>query len=470
MEIKRREITLAGLFFKYIAFFCGSTILLAGAVFLMMLCAAGTGFLLPANYAEVQLSKHTEQIRAAGEEAGQWIPKGCTYGIYSSEGGWIRGDFSREEQKKAWDHYKENRIYAEYKGYYRFLPLSDGKVCIVKYHLIMRYASERLNQLLFPPEVMMPVLDISLFLLNAILLSRGFARKVKTQLQELRVITEKVAGNDLEFETGASDIREINEVMASLGRMRDTLQDSLKTQWDMEKRKQEQLSALAHDVKTPLTVIRGNAELLKENLSQRNPMADQECAEYILANTEEIEKYLESMKQILHGTGQGKEKAFMDCRRLIEALKEAAEQLAGAEKIPVIFENESAGEEAFHQLVICCSPDHILRAFSNIISNGLEHTDRKKGIEISITTRYSGEQMYLAAAVRDHGEGFSPRDLRYADQEFYSGDTSRHDRRHSGLGLSIASRFAKEQGGFLEYGNCKDGAGAVVSLWLKIGF
>ncbi|MDO4338721.1 MAG: ATP-binding protein [Eubacteriales bacterium] len=72
----------------------------------------------------------------------------------------------------------------------------------------------------------------------------------------------------------------------------------------------------------------------------------------------------------------------------------------------------------------------------------------------------------LKAVVRDHGAGFSQKALQYADREFYSGDESRHDRRHQGLGLAIAKRAAAEQGGFLEYGN-RDTEGAEVALWVK---
>lgn len=199
---------------------------------------------------------------------------------------------------------------------------------------------------------------------------------------------------------------------------------------------------------------------------------DQECAGYILANVEEIEKYLETIREVIDSPGQEKErkteKEVISCKLLEADLGEMAGQLAKAEKIPVSFtsglleEEESSGERVF------CNLANILRAWSNIVSNGAEHTDRQRGIEILTERRCKGEQAYLRAAVRDCGPGFSKKDLQYASQEFYSGDISRHDRSHSGLGLSIAKRFVEEQGGFLEYGNRRDGAGAEVALWLRV--
>lgn len=458
MEMKRKDRTLAGLFLKYVTLFCVNTILLAAGVFVLIVCVSSTGIILPANYAEVQLSENAVQIREAGDLLEQWIPQGCTYGVYSEEGEWLKGDFPQQEQKSAWSHYEKNNIYAEHKGYYRFIPLESGEICIVKYHLIMRYSDESLNKLLPAPELLMPILDIILLILNAVLLSGRFAKNVKIQLQELQVITEKIAGNDLEFEVKTSNLKEINEIMTSFGRMKEALQDSLKAQWDMERQKQEQLSALAHDIKTPLTIIRGNTELLKESMvSEEN----QECTEYILANVSEIEKYLETMKQVLYGDREEAKPTVLHCELLKEAFQEMAGQIAAVEKIPVSFDiRPSEG-------TICCDETGILRAWSNIVSNAAEYTNRKKGIEILLRTEYKENQSYLVAAVRDYGTGFSARDLQYADQEFYSGDKSRHDRKHSGLGLPIAKKFVEAQGGFLKFENCKDDEGAVVSLFIR---
>lgn len=458
MEVKRKEKTLAGLFLKYVALFCVNTIFLAAGVFLLVICLSSAGLLLPANYAEVQLSEDVMQIRGAGDSVEQWIPQGCTYGVYNADGVWLTGNFPVQEQKSAWNHYENNTMYTEYKGYYRFIPMDDGNVCIVKYHLIMRFSNEKLNKFLPAPELLMPILDIILFILNALLLSRRFARKVKVQLRELRVITEKISQNDLEFETKTSDLKEINEIMASLGRMKDTLKDSLKAQWNMEKQKQEQLSALAHDIKTPLTIIKGNTELLKE---REQAEEESECIGYILENVDEIEKYLENMRQVICGDRQETDQAVLRCESLKETFRETAKQLSAAEKIPVSFDIMPFDGR------VRCKEEEILRAWSNIVSNAVEYTNCQRGIMISIRTEYKESRLYLVAAVRDYGSGFSARDLQYADKEFYSGDASRHDRRHSGLGLAIAKRFAEDQGGFLEYKNCSDGTGAEAALWLK---
>ena len=96
-----------------------------------------------------------------------------------------------------------------------------------------------------------------------------------------------------------------------------------------------------------------------------------------------------------------------------------------------------------------------------------------QGIQIEIGTEKVSDNQdslrkYLVASVRDYGSGFSDQALIYGSEPFFSGDDSRHDRKHQGLGLSIADTFMKKQGGFLKYGNSVEGDGAEVSLWIKI--
>lgn len=94
---------------------------------------------------------------------------------------------------------------------------------------------------------------------------------------------------DLDFEVKNSDVKEFNEVLISISNMKIALKESLMMQWHMEKEKKNQICALAHDIKTPITIIKGNAELLKESqLCQE----DREFTDYIINNADKVEKYI----------------------------------------------------------------------------------------------------------------------------------------------------------------------------------
>ena len=101
---------------------------------------------------------------------------------------------------------------------------------------------------------------------------------------------------DLEFPCPDSQVLEIKKILETFGRMRDTLKESLMKQWELESARKEQMGALAHDLKTPLTVIRGNVQLMGEAESL------EEAQKYSLALEQEIqgiEEYLQILQEMI---------------------------------------------------------------------------------------------------------------------------------------------------------------------------
>lgn len=466
MEIKnKKKKTLAGIFAGYVLSFVMLTIVWAFFCFILMfavILTSGLG-LLPANYGELVLEKNNEAIKESEKVGEELIPSGSQFGIFDQDGTFLYGSFDKKDQETAWQNYQKDNQYARGKGYYHFFQRKNGEICIVKYYIEVRYANEKLNDILPPAEKLTSWLMAGLFtiltVLSGLILSRHFAKRMKKELAGLARVTEKIACNDLDFEVQSSNIREMEDSMRSLEKMKDALKISLQQQWEAEQSRNRQLSALAHDIKTPLTVIRGNAELLTEG---ELCSEDLFCVQEILKNARDIEQYLDSMRQVLKGQKNRTEQERVSCSDLAWEFKEAACRLGEVKRIPVFLETE----EGEHEGEILCSRTELLRAWKNIVSNGLEHTSPGKGIRIEICEKVL-EAPYLVVSVRDYGQGFSKEALIHGAEAFFSGDESRHDRKHQGLGLSIAENFMKNQGGFLEYKNVEKECGALVSLWIK---
>nr|WP_297885431.1 HAMP domain-containing sensor histidine kinase [uncultured Blautia sp.] len=466
MEIKnKKKKTLTGIFAGYILSFVMLTIVWAFFCFILMfavILTSGLG-LLPANYGELVLEKNNEAIKESEKVGEELIPSGSQFGIFDQDGTFLYGSFDKKDQETAWQNYQKDNQYARGKGYYHFFQRKNGEICIVKYYIEVRYANEKLNDILPPAEKLTSWLMAGLFtiltVLSGLILSRHFAKRMKKELAGLAQVTEKIACNDLDFEVQSSNIREMEDSMRSLEKMKDALKISLQQQWEAEQSRNRQLSALAHDIKTPLTVIRGNAELLTEG---ELCSEDLFCVQEILKNARDIEQYLDSMRQVLKGQKNRTEQERVSCSDLAWEFKEAACRLGEVKRIPVFLETE----EGEHEGEILCSRTELLRAWKNIVSNGLEHTSPGKGIRIEICEKVL-EDPYLVVSVRDYGQGFSKEALIHGAEAFFSGDESRHDRKHQGLGLSIAENFMKNQGGFLEYKNVEKECGALVSLWIK---
>lgn len=473
---------IAIVFLRFLGLYTVGALFWLFAAFMVFFILDVTGEVLPANYMEAQINASADDIRKAPEVTDKQIPEGCTYGVYSHDGDCLYGTFSSEERGQAWEHYEANRIYARRGGYYRFIMRDTEEVCIIKYKIATRFRNEYLNQLLPQPDVLMVVSFVVIFLLHTALVSRYFGKYVRTRLRILHEVTEKIRNQDLEFAKEHSELREVDEILGSLHQMKEALKESLYRQWDIEKSKNEQIAALAHDIKTPLTVIRGNAELMAEGELTED---DREYNRDILSSVAVMEDYLRILNEFLLADGEGSNEggsggkefcagkecclgegdssiaAGIPCTEFADQLIEQARILTSARQYPIVFQKMDLHGE------IRCNETQILRAWSNILGNAMDYSPENGKIQVSLGMQvYEGKE-YLAAAAADEGPGFTRQDLMHATEQFYQGDRSRNSKIHYGIGLHTAEKFVRMQGGKLVIEN-GEVTGARVTIMLEL--
>lgn len=465
MEIRKRK-TLTGVFVRVICIFSANTVLLVLFMAFLFDVLIRTGAVMPANYMEQWIDENKDEVITSKKVTDQMFPPGTSYGVYGNLGEFLYGNFKKEECRKAWEAYKENDVYADGGGY-RFLIRKNGEVCIVRYEIKVRAANAFLRKYLPAPDLCIVILFLILFLVQAALVSRHFARELSKRLRALGNVTEKIRRQDLEMGEEHSDIQEIEDVLLSLSHMGEALKRSLKEQWELEHHKKEQIAALAHDIKTPLTVIRGNAELLsEENLDAPG----REYTEYIRENAQEIDRYLMLLGDMLLSEDAQAQEEAVPAGELADRLISRARMLAagyssGRTEVEVKRDPSFSGE-------IICDVGQIQRAWDNVITNALGITpdEGRRSVIVAVEQTEDAGKRYLAARVTDRGKGFTEEALLHAKEQFYQGDKSRHEKGHRGLGLYTASRFAARQGGSLVLENAwEEGCGGRVSLMLRMG-
>lgn len=481
--MKRGRKTLTGMFLKYICLFCIHTLLLLAAVLLLFNYWLAKGIVLPANFGERSIQENLPAIINNVTVTQDLIPAGCFYGIYSGEGAWQYGNFAEEEQKSAWEHYRRNQTSVSYGGrqYYGFYERKNGEIAIVRFPMVAHFARGAEKGGMVNAENLLIGIFVALFLLQAFFVAKIFAKRLKKELGMLQQVTEAIEKNNLEFAETHSDVKEMEQVLVSLNHMRDALKTSLERQWETEQKKRQQLSALAHDIKTPLAVIRGNAELLAEGSL---PEEEAECNRYILKSAGELEQYFTAMKQLLSSGEQQGERECFPPEQVKNLFLQQAKQLqriypmeislreGNAEGSLQVDKTSDVRPSSKHlgnaEGILQVDKTRILRAWNNLLENAMEYTDRERGIRISFEMGEWELKNYWIAGVEDYGRGFSEAELRHGTEEFYRGDGSRSGREHQGLGLAIAEKFAAEEGGFLRLYNSAETGGAAAELWLPV--
>lgn len=452
MEIKsKKSIKLYMLFLRHLAVFTTLTILLIATIVLSFYYGMASGAILPANYAEQAIEQAKEDIQNSQPFVETVIPYPCTYALFDEDDNLVGGTMTNKEIVKSKDVLFKNSKTPVSR--YMLIQREDG-YCIIQYDLQAHFTSPTLHELFPMPELLVILLFLVGFLSIACVIASRFGKKLNAELSPLITATDAIKQQELDFEVSPTHIQEFNTVLNSIDEMKRALGTSLKQQWNAEQNRKTQISALAHDIKTPLTIVKGNTELLLEaELSE----ADKELLEYIHASSHKIEQYLD----LLMSAAKAESHVDFDPKsfsvsEFISEIKSEATALCLAKNITLTTDIRDLPETFYGDSVLLVS------AFSNILANAIEYSPTHGNVTISI----SGREDMLRFTITDSGKGFSFASLKNATQQFYTEQEERSGK-HYGMGLFIAESVAKKHGGNLIIANKEEGCGAVVTLNVK---
>ena len=325
-------------------------------------------------------------------------------------------------------------------GYQYDVKMADGSFCLLQYDYATPYADPALRDTL-------PDFQTCYILLLAVLIlawlgwqTHCTVRVFAAETACLNAAVDAIAARQLEqIDTDGVRIREFAATLQALQTMGRELTDSLQSQWRMEQQRTEQIAALTHDLKTPLTVIQGNAELLEEDT-----LSDAQHAQLqaILRGTERARHYLAALRTA--GAAPAVQ-APLASHTLTARLAQTARALCAPAGIQFILQEEWQG-------TIRAAENDLLRAAENLLDNAAAHTPRGGTVTLTVVR----ENNSFILRVTDTGPGFTAEALARAGEMFYT-DAARSDSSHQGLGLYSARRTAAAHGGTLRVSNTPGG-------------
>ena len=453
MEKVKKQINLRKIFIRYIFAFSIGTIVLV--IFHLSLFSTGvnTGVILPANYYEKQIESQRDAIVKA-EQGDDRILKQYKYVVYDFSGNIIQGNIHKNDARKIWDNVQKNEIGGG--GYYYAVIKRDKDICVVLYTLHTSYKNPILQKYLPIPDISLILSFILLFAAEVLFLSRSFGKSLSKEMLILKKVTDKIQKEDLDFQIGKSRIIEVNEILDSLVKMKDELNESLRKQWEMESNRRDQIAALAHDVKTPLTILRGNAELLNEIMLDSD---QKKCNEHILKSVAEMEMYMQSLLDITKSEeGTSLQFKQIDLQNFIDHIIEESAICALDKQLNLIKEVKDIPK--------CIHGDEaaLKRAIMNVMMNAMEYSPVNGDLMFSVETSNNK----IRFIIEDSGRGFTKEEMTSATEQFYQGDKSRNSKHHHGIGLYIAKNFAMQHGGNIYLSHSEKLGGAKVILEIAV--
>ena len=266
-------------------------------------------------------------------------------------------------------------------------------------------------------------------------------RSIAVPLVKLKKATQNIKEGNLDFVLDVEGKDEFSELCQDFEEMRRRLKESTEEKSLMEKENRELISNISHDLKTPITAVKGYVEGIMDGVADTPEKMDR-YVRTIYNKTNEMDHLINELtfyskidtNRIPYTFSKlNVEDYFADCSEEVGLELETR-------GIELVYANYVEKD-----VMVIADGEQIRRVIHNIISNAIKYMDKPKGI-IQIRIKDVGD--FIQIEIEDNGKGIGPKDLPYIFDRFYRTDVSRNSSKGgSGIGLSIVKKILEDHGG-----------------------
>ena len=268
-------------------------------------------------------------------------------------------------------------------------------------------------------------------------------RSIAVPLVKLRKATQNIKEGNLDFVLEVEGKDEFSQLCQDFEEMRKRLKESTEEKILMDKENKELISNISHDLKTPITAVKGYVEGIMDGVADTPEKMDK-YIRTIYNKSNELNRLINELTFY----------AGIDCNRIpynFRRMNVAEFFQDCVEEVGLDLESKNI-ELNFYNLVspetqIIADPEQLRRVISNIIGNSVKYLDKEQG---KIEIRILDEVDAIRVEIEDNGKGIAAKDLGHIFERFYRTDSSRNSTKGgSGIGLSIVKKIIEDHGGYI---------------------
>ncbi len=285
-------------------------------------------------------------------------------------------------------------------------------------------------------------------------------RSVITPISMLKMATQNIKNGNLDFEVEVHNKDEIGELCEDFEEMRKRLKANAEEKVLSDNQNKELISNISHDLKTPLTAIKGYVEGLMDGVAD-TPEKQSKYLQTIYSKANDMDHLINELT-FYSKIDTNKIPYNFNRIHVVDYFGDCAEDLGREleeENIDFSYNNYVDDD-----VQIIADAEQIKRVINNIVGNSQKYSDKKQ-TKIRMTVKDVGD--FIQVEIEDNGKGIATKDLPYIFDRFYRTDASRNSSRGgSGIGLSIVKKIMDDHGGKI-WVTSKEGIGTVMYFVLR---
>lgn len=301
---------------------------------------------------------------------------------------------------------------------------------------------------------------IVILILTSAIITMWVNNDIYRPIKELSYAMQRIAGGDFDYRLSGAGESEIGQLYGNYEQMRLQLKENAEEKFENEKKSKELVSNISHDLKTPITSIKGYVEGIMDGVADTPEKMDKYIKTiYNKANDmdvliNELTTYsgIDSNKIPYHFHILNISDYFSDC---IEEVGLDLEQ----KNIHLNYTNLVSADTC-----IVADPEQLKKVINTIISNSVKYMGHDNG-EIDI--RILDETESVKIEIEDNGKGIAAKDIGNIFERFYRTDSSRNSLQGgSGIGLSIVKKIIEDHGGYV-WATSREGEGTCMHFVIR---
>ena len=285
-------------------------------------------------------------------------------------------------------------------------------------------------------------------------------RSVATPLVKLRKATQNIKEGNLDFVLEVDGTDEFAELCRDFEEMRRRLKESAEEKVLLDKENKELISNISHDLKTPITAVKGYVEGIMDGVADTPEKMDR-YVRTIYNKTNEMDHLINELT-FYSKIDTNRIPYTFSKLNVDDYFSDCAEEVG--------LELETRGIQLYYanyvekDVLVIADGEQIRRVIHNIISNAIKYMDKPKGV-IQIRVKDVGD--FIQVEIEDNGKGIASKDLTYIFDRFYRTDVSRNSSKGgSGIGLSIVRKILEDHGGKV-WATSREGIGTIMYFVLR---